>query len=93
MLSQERRKVQEFEDWNLKSIKEPARLKMGLVSEQDGFNKEMSEIFSESCKPLIACVQELRKVVFPGGKRRLSEDMKLYAQMNAVFENARLYVR
>ncbi len=68
--SQERRKVKEFEDWNTKSIKELAKLKRGLVSEEDGFDKEMSENFSEHCKPLIPCAQALRKVVFPEGKRR-----------------------
>lgn len=45
--SKERRKVKDFEDWNTKSIKELAKLKMGLVSEEDGFIKEMSESFSE----------------------------------------------
>lgn len=91
--SQEGRKVKEFEDWNTKPIKELAKLKMGLVSEEDGFAKEMSEYFSEYYKPLISCIQELREVVFPGGKRRLSEDMKLYAQMDTVLGKGRLDVR
>jgi hypothetical protein len=91
--SQERRKVKEFEEWNGESTQKLANIKIGMVSEEDGFDKEMSENFSEYCKPLIPCVQELRKVVFPGGKRRLSEDMKLYAQMDAVLEKGRLDVR
>ncbi|KAL2045264.1 hypothetical protein N7G274_002347 [Stereocaulon virgatum] len=44
--SQERRKVEEFKDWNTKSIKELTKLRMGLVSEEDGFDKEMSKHFS-----------------------------------------------
>ena len=87
--SQERRKVKEFKDWNTKPIRELAKLKMGLVSEEDGFAKEMSENFSERCKPLISCIQELREVVFPGGKRRLSEDRELYSRMTDIIRKAR----
>lgn len=87
--SQERRKVKEFEDWNSKSIKELAGLKMALAYEDDVFNKEMSENFSEYCKPLIPCVQELRKVVFPGGKRWLSENRELYSEMTRILKKAR----
>jgi hypothetical protein len=85
---QERWKVEEFEDWNTKPIKELAKLKVGLVSEEDVFDKEMSENFSEYCKPLIPCMQELQKVVFPGEKRRLSEDRELYSRMTDVLEKA-----
>jgi len=59
------------------------------LSEEDGFDKEMSDNFSEYCKPLIACMQELRMVVFPGGKRWLSEDRELYSRMTDVLEKAR----
>ena len=87
-LGQERRKVKELEDWNTKPIKELARLKMGLVSEEDGFAKEMSEHLSEYCKPLITCIQELRKFVIPGGKRWLSEDRELYSRMTDIIGKA-----
>ncbi|KAK3175351.1 hypothetical protein OEA41_002598 [Lepraria neglecta] len=86
---QERRKVNEFEEWNREPIEKLANIKIGMVSEEDRFVKKIRDVFSEYCKPLIPCMQELRKVVFPGGKRWLSEDMKLYTQMNAVLEKAR----
>ncbi|KAL2056599.1 hypothetical protein ABVK25_002993 [Lepraria finkii] len=86
---QERRKVNEFEEWNREPIEKLANIKIGMVSEEDRFDKKIRDVFSEYCKPLIPCMQELRKVVFPGGKRWLSEDMKLYTQMNAVLEKAR----
>lgn len=84
-----RRIVTEFEDWNKKSIEELAKLKMGLVLEDDGFHKEMNVNFSEYCKPLIPCMQELRKEAFPGGKRRLSEDRELYSRVADILEGAR----
>ena len=43
-----------------------AWINVGKVSEEDGFDKEMMDNFSEYCKPLIPYMQELRKVVFPG---------------------------
>ncbi|MCJ1473154.1 hypothetical protein MMC13_001805 [Lambiella insularis] len=86
---QERRKVKEFEEWNKKPIKELAEIKIGKVSEEDGFDEEMSDNFSKYCKPLIPCMQELRKVVFPGGKRWLSEDRELYSRIVAVLQKAR----
>jgi hypothetical protein len=45
--------------------------------------------FNAYCKPLIPYVQELRKVVFPGGKWRLEEDRELHSRMKAVLEKAR----
>jgi len=62
---------------------------MGLVLEDDGFHKEMNVNFSGHCKPLIPCMQELRKEVFPGGKRRLSEDRELYSRVADILERAR----
>ena len=84
-----RRKVKGFENWNCKPTKELAILKTGMVSEEDKFQEEMNENFSPYCKPLIPCMQELRKVVFPDGKRWLTEDTKLYSQMKAVLSKAR----
>lgn len=86
---QERRKVREFEEWNQEPTQKLANVKIGMVSEEDGFDKEMSDNFSKYCKPLIPCMQELRKVVFPGGKRWLSEDRELYLRMTDVLEKAR----
>ncbi len=84
-----RRIVKEFENWNKKSIEELAKLKMGLVLEDDGFNKEMSDNFSEYCRPLVPCMRQLRKAVFPDGRRWLREDRVLYTQMVEVLDRAR----
>ena len=85
---QKRRKVEEFEAWNFKSTGELAKIKSGLVLE-DGFLSEMSDNFSVYCKPMIPCMQELWKEVFPGGHRWLREDRELYSRMVAVLMRAR----
>ena len=90
---EERRKTNEFEEWNTEPVEYLTKTKIGMASEEDRFSKEIGDSFSEYCKRLIPCVQALRKVVFPEGKWRLSEDMKLYAQINAVLEKARLDLR
>ncbi|KAF2174352.1 hypothetical protein K469DRAFT_614801, partial [Zopfia rhizophila CBS 207.26] len=76
----------EYESWNYKDTRELAREKAGLVIEEDKFTNEN---FSAYCKPLIPCLQELRKVVFPEGKRWLREHRQLYTQMKSVLDQAR----
>lgn len=83
-----RRIVEKFENWNNKSIEELAMLKIGLVLEHD-FIQKMSDNFSEYCKSMIPCMQILWKEVFPGGRRRLSEDRELYSRMVDVLVRAR----
>ena len=63
-------------------------IKKGKVDEEDKFAKEVNNTFTARCKPLIPCIQELRKVVFPGGKRWLREDRQLYSYMKSVLEQA-----
>lgn len=62
---------------------------MGLVLEDDGFEKEMSDNFSTYCKPLIPCMQELRRAVFPGGKRHVREDRGLCVRIADVLKKAK----
>lgn len=64
----------EFDSWNFKNTEELACEKAGLVIEEDKFSKKVDENFTAYYKPLIPCVQELRKVVFPEGKRWLRDD-------------------
>ena len=85
---QKRRIVEEFGAWNFKSTGELAKIKSGLVLE-DWFLSEMSDNFSEYCKPMIPCMEKLWKEVFPGGHRWLREDRELYSQMVAVLVRAR----
>jgi hypothetical protein len=79
----------EFDSWNFKNMEELAREKAGLVIEEDKFSKKVDENFTAYCKLLIPCIQELRKVVFPEGKRWLGEDRRLYSEVKSVLETAR----
>lgn len=79
----------EYDSWNSEPTKKLAEIKTGKVLEEEKFGKELEENFTDYCKALIPCVQELRKVVFPGGRRRTSEDETLYSQMKMVLERAR----
>jgi serine/threonine protein kinase len=79
----------EYESWNYEPTQKLAEIKKGKIDEDDKFTKEVSRNFTACCKALIPCIQELRKVVFPGGKRWLKEHRQLYTQMKSVLEQAR----
>lgn len=85
----QKRSKTEYESWNYKGTEELAREKAGLVIEEDKFTKEVYKNFGPYCKPLIPCIQELREVIFPGGKRRLNENRGLYLRIKSVLEKAR----
>ena len=85
----QKRSKTEYESWNYEPTKILAKIKIGMVIEQDKFDKEVDENFTAYCKPLIPCIQDLRKVAFPEGKRWLAQDRRLYSQMKSVLENAR----
>ena len=85
---QERSKT-EYESWNFKDMKELAEIKKGKVDEEDKFDKEVNDNCTAYCRSLIPCIQELRKVVFPEGKRWLREERQLYSQMKLVLEKAK----
>ena len=84
-----RSKVRQFEKWNYADTEELAKTKKGTVDEDDKFSNEVDRHFTAYCQPLVPCIQEMRKVVFPGGKRRASEDRKVYSQMIAVLQKER----
>lgn len=81
--------IGEFKDWNYESTEKLAQLKSDLVSEEERINKQMSVFVTDYCKDLIPCVEELWKIIFPGGKRWKAENHSLYSQMKAVIEKAR----
>jgi len=83
------RRVSKFQAWNFESIENLAKIKKGSVDEEDKFNMEVDENFAAYCTPLIPCIKELRKVVFPEGKRWLREDRQLYSRMKSVLQQAR----
>jgi hypothetical protein len=58
------------------------------VFEEDEFDNEIETEFTVYSKIFIPCIQELRRVVFPDGKRWLREHQQLYSQMKSVLEQA-----
>ncbi|PSN58875.1 hypothetical protein BS50DRAFT_663036 [Corynespora cassiicola Philippines] len=82
------RRVSRIESWNFASTEDLAKIKKGSVDEEDRFSKEVEESFTPYCSQLIPCIKDLRKVVFPGGKRWLKGDQQLYSQMMAVLQQA-----
>ncbi len=76
----------EFEDWDYLSTNKLAEAKAGRVSNRIFNTVDIN--FTTYCKPLISCLKELHKVVFPGGVARLEEDRGLYTQMKSVLKKA-----
>lgn len=81
-------RVSKFDAWNFRATEELAKVKIGSVLYADTFSKELRENVTAYCAPLIPCVEELRKVVFPGGMRWLKEDRGLYSRMKSILQQA-----
>lgn len=79
----------EYDSWNLKNTEELAREKAGLIIEEEKFMYDVEKIFTPYCRTLVSCIQDLREVVFPGGKRRRSEDPTLHSKMTNLLAKAR----
>ncbi|OCK78451.1 hypothetical protein K432DRAFT_427264 [Lepidopterella palustris CBS 459.81] len=77
-----------YDSWNYEPTQKLAEIKKGKVDEEDKFTDEVEKEFTAQCKPLIPCIQELRKMVFPRGKRWLGEDRQLYSRMKSVLQQA-----
>ncbi|KAF2676778.1 hypothetical protein K458DRAFT_468226 [Lentithecium fluviatile CBS 122367] len=82
------RRVSKFQAWNFESTENLAKIKKCSVDEEDKFAKEVVENLTTYCTPLIPCTKELRKVVFPEGKRWLKEGRGLYSRINSVLQQA-----
>lgn len=82
------RRPSKFQAWNFETTENLAKIKAGSVLEEDKFSKEVEENVTKHCKPLIPCIEELRKVVFPEGKRWLKEDRQLYSRMKSILQHA-----
>jgi serine/threonine protein kinase len=78
----------QYDSWNYEPTQKLAEIKKGKVDEEDKFTEEVEREFTAQCRLLIPCIQELRKVVFPNGKRWLREDRQLYLRMKSVLELA-----
>ena len=81
--------VKEYESWNYMRAEELGNVKSGTVVEEGRFGWTIEKHFTPYCQPLIPCVKDLREVVFPDGKRWLTEDEGLYSRMRAILAKAR----
>jgi hypothetical protein len=81
--------VSHFDKWNYANTEELALLKMGTISNDNIFLKEVMKHFTEYHKPLIPWVNRLRGVVFPDGEAWTSENKGLYSQMREILQDAR----
>ena len=77
----QRRIIPQFEDWNYLSTEKLASQKDGWISKRKNF--------TEHCKPLIPCMRELHRVVFPNGSPWPLENRELYSDMKRTLEKAR----
>lgn len=55
--------------------------KKGVVDDEADFEQTAEKYFTSYYKVLVLWVNELRRVVFPGGTRRKKPDKSLYIQM------------
>jgi len=82
-----RRIVPKYEKWNYADTEELAETKAGQISK--GIFDTVDDYFTEHCKPLIPCLKELHKVVFPEGSRWFTEHRELYSDIKRILKKAR----
>ncbi|KAE8152959.1 hypothetical protein BDV25DRAFT_150209 [Aspergillus avenaceus] len=78
----------DFDCWNYDDDQKLANAKKGLVADETDFKQIAERYFTSYYKVLVPWVNELRRVVFPGGTRRKKSDRGLYIQMKNVLEKA-----
>lgn len=83
------RVVARFDKWNFVDTDELAGMKKGEISDEADFIRSANEYFTEYYRPLIPCINTLRKAVFPNGRRWAKEDPGLYDRMKAILRGAR----
>ncbi|KAI8963086.1 hypothetical protein F5Y11DRAFT_320816 [Daldinia sp. FL1419] len=80
----ENRVVSEFDKWNLGSMDELAKLKLGTVVREELFIRTVTHHFTPYYQPLIPWVNRLRRVVFD----KQGADSALYSRMQEVLREA-----
>lgn len=63
------RVVPQFERWNYIGTEELAKIKKGEVGDEKDFLRAVEDNFTTYFRPLIPCVNRLRRKVFPSGGR------------------------
>jgi Fungal protein kinase len=86
--NKESRVVERFDRWNFESTEELAKMKKGTVDDEGDFLKTAEDNFSPYYQPLVPWVNRLRKVVFPGGRRRKAKDENLSSRMGDMLQEA-----
>lgn len=84
-----RRAVAIFDRWCFVDTDDLAVMKQGFVFTEVDFLRWADKYFTLYYKPLVSCVNALRKVVFPNGHRWTVEDLGLYERMKEVLRAAR----
>lgn len=81
------RVVYAFEEWNYRRPDELAIYKSGVISEFH-FDRTLEAYCTEYYKPLIPCMRNLWKIIFPGGNKWKKEDLRLYGLIQDVLREA-----
>lgn len=82
------RPVDKFEKWNYeKSLEELASYKYGVIGE-DLFDRTLESYCTDYYRPLIPCLRNLWKIIFPGGRTWKKEDLRLYGLVQDVLREA-----
>ncbi|KAI1286608.1 hypothetical protein F5Y03DRAFT_380583 [Xylaria venustula] len=81
------RVVSEFDEWNDAGTTKLATLKKGVIDEEGNFLKIAERSFASYYRPLIPWVNELRRVVFPNGRRWQQVNDKLYSRMRQILRD------
>ena len=85
-----RKIVPEYEDWNYLSTSRLEEGKAGkMLKLEETSDQDMYEWFTVFCRKLVPCMQELRRALFPDGKRWLSQDRNLYGRVKTILRKAR----
>ena len=79
------RKLARYEQWN---YAEPAVLANQKTGEMSNFKRE-EKPYTEYCRPLVPCLEKLRKAIFPGRGEEKIEDERLYCSMISILTEAR----
>ena len=83
------RVVPQFERWNYIGTEELAKIKKGEVGDEKDFLRAVEDNFTTYFRPLIPCVNRLRRKVFPSGGRWREPNLKLYDEMKEILRAAR----
>lgn len=78
----------DFDKWNYLGDRALANSKRGIVAISKDFNDVMDQNFTPYYRPLMPCLGQLRRVVFPGGAWREKGNWDLYQQIKDILHRA-----